>query len=87
MQNFIRVASSEDEQFIKAFFKEALNHYEASGELLAMQDIKYLLENMNTMRFYVKEESTLQITYVFELPDMDGGEPQYAELTIPFQNN
>ena len=87
MQNFIRVASTEDEQLIKAYFKEAYNHYEAAGELLAMQDIKYLLENMNTMRFYVKEESTLQITFVFEMPGMDGGESQYAELSIPFQNN
>ena len=87
MQNFIRVASSEDEQLIKAYFKQAYNHYEASGELLAMQDIKYFLENMNIMRFYVKEESTLQITYVFEMPGMDGSEPQYGELSIPFQNN
>jgi hypothetical protein len=87
MQNYIRVASSEDEQLIKAYFKQAYNHYEAAGELLAMQDIKYFLENMNIMRFYVKEESTLQITYVFEMPGMDGSEQQYGELSIPFQNN
>lgn len=87
MQNFIRVANTEDEQLIQAYFKEAYNHYEASGELLAMQDIKYFLENMNLMRFYVMEESTLQITYVFEMPGIDGGEAEQGELTIPFQNN
>jgi len=87
MQNFTRVTSTEDEQLIKAYFKEAYNHYEASGELLAMQDIKYFLENMNTMRFYVKEESTLQITYLFKMLGTDDSEPQYGELTIPFQNN
>lgn len=87
MQNFIRVANTEDEQLIKAYFLEAYNHYEASGEILAMQDIKYFLENMDMMRFFVMSESTVQITYLFEVPSLDGGDSEQGELTIPFQNN
>lgn len=86
IQNYIRVANKEDEQLLQAYFREALHHYEEQGELLAMQDIKYFLENMYKMRFYVMEETTLQITYAFEIPGL-GGEVDQGQLTIPFQNN
>lgn len=87
MQNFIRMANTEDEQLIRAYFEQSYQHYEAAGELLAMQDIKYFLANMKIMRFYVKSESTVQITYVFELPALDGSGVEQGELMIPFQNN
>ena len=89
MQNpkYIRVANKEDEQLIRAYFQQAYNHYEAQGELLAMQDIKYFLETIGVMRFYVTSESTLQITYTFEVPSSDGSAPEEGEITIPFQNN
>ena len=88
MQNYIRVANNEDKALIKAYFRQAYNHYEMSGELLAMQDIKYFLEKVDIMRFYVTEESTLQITYVFEIPGGNvGDEPEFGQVSIPYQNN
>ena len=88
MQNYIRVANNEDKTLIKAYFRQAYNHYEMSGELLAMQDIKYFLEKVDIMRFYVTEESTLQITYVFEVPGGNpGDEPEFGQVSIPYQNN
>lgn len=89
MQNIIRIANEHDEQLIRAYFEQALKHYEEQGELLAMQDIKYFLQNMDAMRFYVAEESTLQVTYVFEVLTGNGNdtETETGSLTIPFQNN
>lgn len=85
--DFIRLANEHDDQLIRAYFEQALKHYEEQGELLAMQDIKYFLQNMDAMRFYVAEESTLQITYIFEMLTGTGNETETGTLTIPFQNN
>jgi len=85
--NFIRFANEHDEQLIRAYFEQALKHYEEQGELLAMQDIKYFIQNMDAMRFYVTEESTLQITYIFDMLTGNGNETETGVLTIPFQNN
>lgn len=85
--NFIRLANDQDTQLIRAYFEQALKHYEEAGELLAMQDIKYFLQNMDAMRFYVMEESTLQITYLFEMLAGTATETETGTLTIPFQNN
>lgn len=85
--NFIRLANEHDEQLIRAYFDQAFKHYEEQGELLAMQDIKYFLQNMDAMRFYVAEESTLQVTYIFEILVGNGSETETGSLTIPFQNN
>lgn len=86
IQNFIRIANDDDHKIIEAYFREALKHYEDQGELIAMQDIKYFLDNMQWMRFYVMEQSTVQVTYAFELPGTNG-EPSIGELSIPLQNN
>jgi len=85
--NFIRIANEEDLKLITAYFEQALAHYEETGELLAMQDIKYFLQNLHTCNFYVKQESTLQITYIFEFPATADGQRETGTLTIPFQNN
>lgn len=85
--DFIRVANEEDFKLITAYFEQALSHYEVEGELLAMQDIKYFLQNMDAFNFYVKQESTLQITYIFEFPATADGQRETGAITIPFQNN
>lgn len=85
--NIIRLANEHDTQLIRAYFEQALKHYEEQGELLAMQDIKYFLQNLDAMRFYVTEESTLQVTYMFEMLIGNGEEAETGSLTIPFQNN
>ena len=84
MENqFIRVANEEDIQLINSYFKQALDHYERQGELLAMQDIKYLIENMNTFMFFLKEQNDEYIAYQFELPDVEPGTSEVGELIIP----
>lgn len=80
---FIRVANEDDLKLITSYFKQALNHYESQGELLAMQDIKYFIENMNTFMFFLKEQNDEYIAYQFELPDVDPGSPEVGELIIP----
>ena len=81
--NFIRVANEEDLQIINSYFKQALDHYERQGELLAMQDIKYLIENMNTFMFFLKEQTEDYIAYQFELPEVEPGTSEVGELIIP----
>lgn len=84
MENqFIRVANEDDLQLINSYFKQALDHYESQGELLAMQDIKYLIENMSTFMFFLKEQTEEYISYQFELPDGEPGSSEVGELIIP----
>lgn len=85
--DYIRIANEEDLTLIMAYFKQALAHYEDVGELMAMQDIRYFLENMEHFQFYVLKESTDQITYLFEFPGSDNDKRETGTLMIPLQNN
>ena len=85
--NYIRKANEADENLITAYFKQALEHYESQGELLAIQDIKYFIQNMDTFNFYVKEHTEEFITYTFEFSSSMEGEAETGELSIPLTNN
>ena len=87
MQNYIRVANKEDKTLIKAYFRQAYNHYEMSGELLAMQDIKYFLQNVRQFEFVVLKEKATEITYLFEFPETTDGKRETGTIVIPLQNN
>lgn len=86
-KDYIRIANEEDLTLINAYFKQALSHYEEVGELMAMQDIRYFLENMEHFRFYVLKETGEQITYLFEFPESGDEKRETGTLMIPLQNN
>ena len=86
-KDYIRTANEEDLTLITAYFKQALAHYEEVGELMAMQDIRYFLENMEHFQFFVLKESTEQITYLFEFPGSENDKRETGTLMIPLQNN
>jgi hypothetical protein len=85
--DFIRVATEEDLHLIESYFKAALNHYEETGDLIAMQEIRYFIQNMYEFSYYVKQESTVQITYIFEFPATADGKRETGNIVIPLQNN
>ncbi|MBD8033446.1 MULTISPECIES: aminopeptidase [Solibacillus] len=86
-KDYIRMANEEDLTLITAYFKQALAHYEEVGELMAMQDIRYFLENMEHFQFFVLKETTEQITYLFEFPGSENDKRETGTLMIPLQNN
>lgn len=86
-KDYIRIANEEDLTLITAYFKQALAHYEEVGELIAMKDIRYFLENMAHFQFYVLKESADQITYLFEFPGSENDKRETGTLVIPLQNN
>lgn len=86
-KDYIRIANEEDSTLITAYFKQALAHYEEAGELMAMQDIRYFMENMEHFQFYVLKESVEQITYLFEFPESENDKRETGTLMIPLQNN
>jgi hypothetical protein len=86
-KDYIRIANEEDLKLITAYFEQALAHYEAAGELLAMQDIKYFLHHLREFQFLVLKESTKQVTYLFEFPATEDGKRETGTIEIPFQNN
>ena len=86
-KDYIRIANEEDLKLITAYFEQALAHYESVGEILAMQDIKYFLENLHEFQFVVLKESTLQVTYLFEFPETVDGKRETGTIVIPYQNN
>ena len=61
-KDFIRIANEQDMQLINTYFEQALAHYEAAGELMAMQDIKYFLHNVRQFQFVVLKEKATEIT-------------------------
>lgn len=85
--DFIREANEEDLHLIESYFKGALQHYEENGNLIAMQDIRYFIQNMFSFKFYVKQESNVQITYIFEFPATADGKRETGNIVIPLQNN
>lgn len=86
-KDFIRIANDQDMQLIIAHFEQALAHYEAMGELMAMQDIKYFLHNVRQFEFVVLKETKTDITYLFEFPETTDGKRETGAIVIPLQNN
>lgn len=86
-KDFIRIANEEDLILITAYFEQALAHYTTVGELMAMQDIKYFLQNMTEFQYTVLKESIEQITYLFEFPATEDGKRETGTIIIPLQNN
>lgn len=86
-KDYIRIANEEDIHLITAYFEQALAHYEAVGEILAMQDIKYFLHNLHEFQFLVLKESTSEVTYLFEFPETVDGKRETGTIVIPLQNN
>lgn len=86
-KDFIRIANEADIHLITAYFEQALAHYEEVGEILAMQDIKYFLQNLHEFQFVVLKETTAQITYLFEFPETADGKRETGTVVIPLQNN
>ena len=86
-QKYIRAANEEDLKLITSYFKQALEHYEAQGELIAIQDIKYFISNMDVFSFYLKEHNEEFITYAFEFPETPEAEAGIGELMIPLPNS
>lgn len=86
-KDFIRIANEQDMQLIITYFEQALAHYEAVGELMAMQDIKYFLHNVRQFQFVVLKESKTEITYLFEFPETTDGKRETGTIVIPLQNN
>ena len=86
-KDYIRIANEQDMQLIIAYFEQALAHYEAAGELMAMQDIKYFLHNARHFQFVVLKETTTEITYLFEFPETTDGKRETGTIVIPLQNN
>lgn len=86
-KDFIRIANDQDMQLIMAHFEQALAHYEAMGELMAMQDIKYFLHNVRQFEFVVLKETKTDITYLFEFPETTDGKRETGSIVIPLQNN
>ena len=85
--DFIRLANEQDLNLITEYFKRALAHYEETGELLAIQDIKYFLQNMHSFHFIVKKETKTEITYIFEFPETTDNKRETGVIAIPLQNN
>ena len=87
MENkYIRPANSDDVNLITSYFQQALMHYESQGELLAIQDIKYFLENMSSFNFYLQEKTEEAITYLYEFPISIDGAHESGTLSIPLSN-
>lgn len=86
-KDYIRIANEEDLKLVTAYFEDALEHYTAVGELMAMQDIKYFLQNMHEFQFMVLKESTEQITYLFEFPATEDGKRETGTIMIPLLTN
>ena len=86
-KDYIRIAKDEDIHLIMAYFEQALAHYEEVGEILAMQDIKYFIQNIHDFQFVVLKESTTEVTYLFEFPETVDGKRETGTIIIPLQNN
>ncbi len=86
-KDYIRIANDEDIHLIMAYFEQALAHYEEVGEILAMQDIKYFIQNIHDFQFVVLKESTTEVTYLFEFPETVDGKRETGTIIIPLQNN
>ena len=86
-KDFIRIANEQDMQLIITYFEQALAHYEAAGELMAMQDIKYSLQNVHQFEFEKIKEKATEITYLFEFPETTDGKRETGTIVIPLQNN
>ena len=85
--DFIRVAEDHDLHLIEAYFEQVHKYYESQGELIAMQDIKYFIDNMRKFSFFVKKETKQEITYIFEFPETVDGKRETGTVIIPLQNN
>ena len=85
--DFIRVATEHDLHLIESYFEQVHKYYEEQGELIAMQDIKYFIENMREFSFFVKKENNEEIVYIFEFPETMDGKRETGTVTIPLQNN
>lgn len=86
-KDYVRIANEEDMKLIIAYFEQALEHYEAAGEILAMQDIKYFLHNARKFQYVVLKEKANEITYLFEFPETADGKRETGTIVIPLQNN